>query len=106
MVRPFINDRRRIKCPCKKCLNGLTHPLEIVEAHIFCNSFVESYVTLMYHGETEVQTVNMYRQNERAGVKDEMMDVMDDVACDEHVDTSTDGYYDELFEALHSELYL
>ncbi|KAL2492586.1 Uncharacterized protein Adt_28214 [Abeliophyllum distichum] len=89
----------------KKCLNGLTHLLEIVEAHIFRNGFAESYVTWIYHGETKVQIANVYRQNERAGVEDETMDVMDDVAGDEHVGASTDGYNDEFFETLHSELY-
>ena len=105
MARPYVNDRGRIKCPCKKCLNGLTHPLEIVEAHIFRNGFAESYVTWIYHGEIDVRTANVYRQNERDGVEDEMMDVIDDVVGDEHAGTSTDGYYDELFQALHSELY-
>ncbi|KAL2491302.1 Uncharacterized protein Adt_26930 [Abeliophyllum distichum] len=105
MVRPYVNNRGRIKCLCKKCLNGLTHPLEIVEAHIFRNGFAENYVTLMYHSETDVHTTNVYRQNEKAGVEIEMMDVMDDVAGDEHAGTSTDGYYDELFQAQHSELY-
>ncbi|KAL2480704.1 Transpos assoc domain-containing protein [Abeliophyllum distichum] len=94
-----------IKCPCTRCLDGLTHQSKIVEAHIFDHSFAESYVTWTYHGETEVQIANVYTQNERAGVEDEMVNVMDNVVGDEHASTCTNGYYDELFKALHSKLY-
>ncbi|KAL2519205.1 Uncharacterized protein Adt_15452 [Abeliophyllum distichum] len=105
MTRPYVNDMRGIKCAFTRCLNGLTHPLKIVEVHIIYHSFAESYVTWIYHSETEVQTTNVYRQNERAGVEDETMDVIDDVVGDEYAGTSSNGYYDELFEALHSKLY-
>ncbi|KAL2513067.1 myb domain protein [Abeliophyllum distichum] len=78
------------KCQCTKCLNDLTHPLETVEAHIFRHGFAKSYVTWLYHNETEVQTENVYTQIERVGVKD-VMDVMDDIVGDEHAGTGTDG---------------
>ncbi|KAL2455731.1 RING-H2 finger protein ATL63 [Abeliophyllum distichum] len=45
-------------------------------------------------------------QNEREGMKDEMMDVMDNIVGDEHAGTGVEGYYDKLFEAMHSELHL
>ncbi|KAL2526099.1 Transpos assoc domain-containing protein [Abeliophyllum distichum] len=35
-----------------------------------------------------------------------MMNVMDDTVDDEHAGIGTNGYLDELFETLHSELYL
>ncbi|KAL2486709.1 Transpos assoc domain-containing protein [Abeliophyllum distichum] len=105
MARSCVNDRERIKCLCTRRLNGLSHLLKTVKAHIFRHDFAESYVTWIYHGETEVQTTNVYRQNEGAGMDDEMMDVMDDVISDEHAGTGTDGYYEKLFEALPSELY-
>ncbi|KAL2544585.1 UDP-glycosyltransferase 74F2-like [Forsythia ovata] len=87
-ARPYVNNRRIIKRPCTRGLNGLTHPLETVEAHIFRHRFAESYVMWIYHGETEVQTANVYTQYDemKVGVEDEMMDVMDDIVGDEHAD--------------------
>ncbi|KAL2470912.1 Uncharacterized protein Adt_39048 [Abeliophyllum distichum] len=101
MARPYVNNKRMIKCLCTRCLNCLKYLLKTVEAHIFRHGFAQSYVTWIYNGKTEVQTLNVYTQNERADVHDEMMDVMNDVVSDEHVGTCTDSYYDELFEALH-----
>ena len=42
-ARNFVNDRGLVRCPCKKCVNVLHQPIEVMEAHIIDHRFDPFY---------------------------------------------------------------
>lgn len=58
-ARNFVNDRGLVRCPCKKCVNMLHQPIEVMDAHIIDHRFDPFYKMWVFHGEEDEQTKRM-----------------------------------------------
>ncbi|KAL5581895.1 hypothetical protein UlMin_014337 [Ulmus minor] len=113
MVKPHVNDRGFIRCPCDICINNVQHQLEVLETHIHRFGFMSDYDEWIYHGENVNAAGNSNVPQPNSGVpdRDEMFEVLDDIISnDAEVDQlgaqSSNVQYDDLFTALNLELYL
>ena len=52
------DEYKRIRCPCKRCMNSNCDSLEGVERHLLTNEICFSYTNWVYHGEP----MNLYRR--------------------------------------------
>ncbi|KAL5563417.1 hypothetical protein UlMin_033164 [Ulmus minor] len=112
MVKPFVNDRGFIKCPCRRCLNNASHQLEDLESHIFRNGFMFGYNQWIHHGEPATANAGTTEVGPSGGIheRDKMIDVLDDIISEDADEDAVGGpssneQYDDLFAALRSELY-
>ncbi|KAL5573251.1 hypothetical protein UlMin_022848 [Ulmus minor] len=112
MVKPFVNDRGFIKCPCRRCLNNASHQLEDLESHIFRNGFMFGYNQWIHHGEPATANAGTTVAGPSGGIPetDEMFDVLDDIISEDADEDAVGGpsandQYDDLFAALRSELH-
>ena len=51
-------NRTRILCPCKKCLNTIRLRVDTVKDHLIADGIDQSYTCWIWHGEKEVVNIN------------------------------------------------
>ena len=54
IAKNYTNEEGLVRCPCRKCVNGLWQPIRIVEAHIIDRGFNPLYKIWRYHGEPDL----------------------------------------------------
>ncbi|KAJ9538028.1 hypothetical protein OSB04_030761 [Centaurea solstitialis] len=114
MAKDHVDSVGRVKCPCKKCVNGLYQELNIVEGHIYRFGFHEHYQKWIYHGEADTPMI----EDDVVPTTDELIDVINDVRGEniineENVDegisdgdlSGADQEFAELFQEVETELY-
>ena len=119
-ARNFVNDRGLVRCPCKKCVNVLHQPIEVMEAHIIDHGFDPFYKMWVFHGEEDESTDQVMPEEGRVD-NDEVLDVLNDfigplnddgIRNDAHLDDditsatmASDEQYEDLFAEVEAELY-
>ena len=79
----YVNEEGLVRCPCRKFVNGLWQPIEIIEAHIIDHGFNLFYKKWRYHRETNLlMDPVVHEQGDNMG--NEMLTVLKDVIRPTH----------------------
>ena len=112
IAKNYTNDEGLVRCPCKKCNNGLWQRISVIEAHIIDIGFTPLYTNWFYHGEADLLMQRVVDvEDDCSG--NEMADVLEDVVGRTEVndeqnaglDSSHREKYDDLFLEMEKELY-
>ncbi|GKV17042.1 hypothetical protein SLEP1_g27595 [Rubroshorea leprosula] len=63
---PKFCSRNRIRCPCRKCMNGEWHRRVTVQCHLIDKGFMNRYVVWLAHGEQLVRNRHQWGESSRA----------------------------------------
>ncbi|GLT52151.1 hypothetical protein SLA2020_255050 [Shorea laevis] len=61
---PEFCSRNRIRCPCKKCMNGEWHLRVTIQCHLTEKGFMNGYVVWLAHGEQSVRKQRRHQWGE------------------------------------------
>ena len=82
-AKHHLDWNNKLLCPCMKCLNSYSHPIDVVEIHLLSNGMSIAYNQWKYHGEqihNPSQTHPSSPVNEPATeLNDDIFELVDDI---------------------------